>query len=83
VTVVEIRNRRDSRGIGSTRDAMLAGARREILDLPEAQPIIERLAAACCTESTIDLAEHILLVARVVVEAKRHPKTRFAPEATL
>lgn len=78
MTVVEIRNRRDSRGIGATRQTMLADARAEVLDLPEAQEIIERLAAACCTDSTIDLAEHILLVARVAVDAKRHPKNAYA-----
>jgi hypothetical protein len=67
-----------------TRGTRCSGnARREILDLPEAQPIIDLTIQQCCTESTIDIAEHALLVARVVVDARRHPKTRFAPEATL
>jgi hypothetical protein len=49
---------------------------------PDAQPILARVGANICPWSTIDITDHALRVTAVALDAKRHPKTRFA-KATL
>ena len=50
----------------------------DLLDDPEARPIIERALANTCVESPIDRHEHALRVAAVVITARRRP---FNPHA--
>lgn len=51
---------------------------RELLDLPEAQPVIARLARQVSEFSTIDTTEHVLLVAAFTLRCRRHPLTKTA-----
>lgn len=76
--MIEVRHRRHRASGGMFHNPAGEAPLDTVLLEEQAQPIIARLGAAICTDSVIDIDDHVLRVAAVALRAKQRPFNAYA-----